>query len=70
MYKSVQSSTQGDRLGVCVSLVCMCNPPPTHLDISKGAPPRLSKSLSDQFPVRVCSFSLWVKSYANPKPSV
>ena len=32
--------------------------PPKHLDIPKGAPLRLPKSFSDQFPVRVCS---WVK---------
>jgi len=32
--------------------------PPKHLDIVKGAPLRLPKPLSDQFPVRVCSWSL------------
>jgi len=31
------------------------SPPPKHLDIVKGAPLRLPKPLSDQFPVRVCS---------------
>ena len=35
-------------------LVCM-TPPPKHLDRFKGAPRRLPKPLSDQFPVRVCS---------------
>jgi len=35
-------------------------PPHTHLDIFKGAPLRLPKPLSDQFPVRVCSCPLCV----------
>jgi len=32
--------------------------PPKHLDIFNGAPRRLPKPLSDQFPVRVCSCPL------------
>ena len=35
-------------------------PPPKHLDIFKGAPLRLPKPLSDQFPVRVCSCALCI----------
>jgi len=35
-------------------------PHPKHLDISKGAPLRLPKPLSDQFPVRVCARALFV----------
>ena len=37
--------------------VCM-----KHLDIFKGAPLRLQKSLSDQFPVRVCSCPLCIQT--------
>ena len=33
---------------------------PKHLDIFQGAPLRLPKPLSDQFPVRVCSCSLCI----------
>jgi len=35
-------------------------PPPKHLDIFKGAPLRLPKPLSDQFPLRVCSCPLCI----------
>jgi len=35
-------------------------PPPEHLDISRGAPLRLPKPLSDQFPVSVCSCALCI----------
>jgi len=34
--------------------------PPKHLDISKGAPLRLPKPLSDQFRVRVCSCAPYI----------
>jgi len=33
--------------------VAASTPPPKHLDIFQGAPLRLPKPLSDQFPVRV-----------------
>ena len=33
---------------------------PKHLDIFQGAPLRLPKPLSDQFPVRVCSCRLCI----------
>jgi len=36
--------------------------PPKHLDMSKGAPLRLPKPLSDQFPVRVCSCALCIET--------
>jgi len=35
-------------------------PPPRHLGISKGAPLRLPKPHSNQFPVRVCSCAFWL----------
>ena len=34
--------------------------PPKHLDIFQGAPLRLPKPRSDQFPVRVCSCPLCI----------
>ena len=37
-----------------------CPPTPKYLDIFKGAPFRLPKPLSDQFPVRVCSCPLCI----------
>ena len=36
-------------------------PPPKHLDIFKGAPRRLPKPLSDQFPVRMCVCPVCIK---------
>jgi len=35
-------------------------PPPKHLDVFQGAPLRLPKPLSNQFPVRVCSCPLCI----------
>jgi len=40
--------------------VAASTPPPKHLDIFQGAPLRLPKPLSDQFPVRVCSCPLCI----------
>jgi len=55
-YRKRKQGTFVVEFGVCTRGVD--SPPPKHLDIFKGAPLRLPKPLSDQFPVRVCSYSL------------
>ena len=51
-------------LGLCFIFFCV-DSPPEHLDIFKGAPLRLPKPFSDQFPVRVLVSPLYYKPSVN-----
>ena len=48
--------------------VAASTPPPKHLDVFKGAPLRLPKPHSDQFPVRVCSCPLCIWTVCECEP--
>ena len=50
--------------------VAASTPPLKHLDIFQGAPRRLPKPLSDQFPVRVCSCPLCIINRLRSRASV